>query len=148
MGAERMKDQEVVYPVIIAQEKSDYLVHIPDLDRYTEWKSFADAIHMARDLIGLVVMTMEDDGETIPGASDYAGALSITKEKADDDDFQYSAGVQTLVDVNIAEYRRKHDHRMVKKNCTIPRYLNEEAEKRGINFSRVLQEALSARLGE
>ena len=45
------------------------------------------------------------------------------------------------------EYRRKTDNKMVKKNCTIPNYLNVEAEKRGINFSRVLQEALQEKLG-
>ena len=48
--------------------------------------------------------------------------------------------IRTLVDVDLSEYRRKTDNRMVKKNCTIPNYLNVEAEKRGINFSRVLQE--------
>ena len=143
-----MKKQEVIYPVIISQDKSDYLVYIPDLDRYTEGKDFADAIRMARDLIGLMVMTMEDDGEAIPKASDYAGALAITTEKADDEEFKYSTGIQTMVDVDVAEYRRKHDHTMVKKNCTIPRYLNEAAEKKGINFSRVLQEALAVRLAE
>jgi len=30
----------------------------------------------------------------------------------------------------------------VKKNCTLPYSLNEWAEERGINFSRVLQDAL------
>lgn len=36
---------------------------------------------------------------------------------------------------------------MIRKNCTIPYYLNVEAEKRNINFSRVLQEALQEKLG-
>lgn len=55
--------------------------------------------------------------------------------------------IETLVDVDFSEYRRKHDNRMVKKNCTIPYYLNVEAEKQGINFSRLLQDALMAKLG-
>ena len=49
--------------------------------------------------------------------------------------------------MDLSEYRRKTDNKMVKKNCTIPNYLNVEAEKRGINFSRVLQEALQEKLG-
>ena len=53
---------------------------------------------------------------------------------------------QTLVDIDFSEYRRKHDNRMVKKNCTIPYYLNVEAEKRGLNFSRLLQEALLSKI--
>jgi toxin-antitoxin system, antitoxin component, hicB family len=35
-----------------------------------------------------------------------------------------------------------HEH----KNCTIPSWLNFEAEKAGINFSAILQAALKAEL--
>jgi antitoxin HicB len=35
---------------------------------------------------------------------------------------------------------------MVKKNCTIPLWLNEKAEALGINFSKVLQDALVQKL--
>ena len=54
--------------------------------------------------------------------------------------------ILTLVDVDMIDYRKKHDNRTVKKNCTIPYYLNVEAEKVGINFSRLLQEALKQKL--
>ncbi|MCK9217987.1 MAG: HicB family protein, partial [Firmicutes bacterium] len=50
--------------------------------------------------------------------------------------------IYTLVDIDFDEYRRKHDNRSVRKNCTIPSWLNEEAIKAEINFSKVLQEAL------
>jgi post-segregation antitoxin (ccd killing protein) len=36
--------------------------------------------------------------------------------------------------------------RAVKKNCTIPSWLNFEAEKAGVNFSAVLQAALKETL--
>ena len=55
--------------------------------------------------------------------------------------------VMTYVDADLTEYRRKYDRKTVKKNCTIPSYLSYEAEKAGINFSRLLQEALIDRLG-
>ena len=35
----------------------------------------------------------------------------------------------------------------VRKNISLPSWLNEKAEKEGINFSRVLQEALLDKLG-
>ena len=54
--------------------------------------------------------------------------------------------IVTLVDVDFSEYRRKNDMRAVKKNCTIPSWLNFEAEKAGINFSAVLQAALKSEL--
>ena len=39
-------------------------------------------------------------------------------------------------------FSRMHEH----KNCTIPSWLNFEAEKAGINFSATLQAALKAEL--
>ncbi len=36
--------------------------------------------------------------------------------------------------------------RTIKKNCTIPSWLNFEAEKTGINFSAVLQTELKSEL--
>jgi antitoxin HicB len=51
----------------------------------------------------------------------------------------------SLVSVNVNLYRRKT--KPVKKTLTIPEWLNIEAEKKHINFSSVLQEALKERLG-
>jgi len=135
-----------VYPVFIAQFKQNYLVYVPDMDIYTEGKSLGDAMEMARDAIGLKGIDLEDDGKELPVASNYAEALDKARKEADED-FDYSTGMLTMIDVDFVEYRKKHDNRMVKKNCTIPYYLNVEAEREGINFSRVLQEALMMRLG-
>ena len=41
------------YPVLIKEYGSDYLVYVPDMEIYTEGKSVADAMEMARDAIGL-----------------------------------------------------------------------------------------------
>jgi hypothetical protein len=45
-----------------------------------------------------------------------------------------------LVYSNVNKYREKNN--AVKKTLTIPQWLNEEAEKRHINFSSILKEAL------
>lgn len=134
-----------VYPVFIAQNDKDFLVFVPDWDIYTEGKNMIDAIEMARDAIGLKGIDFEDDGKEIPEASNYEAA--IAKAKEDTEIFDYTQGVLTLVDVDFVEYRKKHDNRMVKKNCTIPYYLNVEAEKLGINFSKLLQDALLQKIG-
>ena len=88
---------------------------------------------MARDAIGINALQLEDEGKELPKPFSKA----IEKEEGD---------IVTLVDVDIAEYRKKQDNRMVKKNCTIPYYLNVEAEKAGINFSRLLQDAIKEKL--
>ena len=46
----------------------------------------------------------------------------------------------------MAEYRRKHCSRAVKKTLSIPEWLNEAAMRQNINFSQVLQEALMQKI--
>ena len=133
------------YPVFIAEHNNDLLVFVPDFEIYTEGKSMTDAMEMARDAIGLKGIDYQDDGKELPEASNYNEAMAIAK--ADTEIFDYSQGIITMVDIDFSEYRKRHNNRMVKKNCTIPYYLNVEAEKEGINFSKLLQEALQKKLG-
>lgn len=133
-----------VYPIFVANSGKDFLVYVPDWDIYTEGKSFSDAMEMARDAIGLKGIDYEDDQKEFPVVSTYKEAYA--KAKMDIAIFDYTQGVQTMVDVDFTEYRKRHDNRMVKKNCTIPYYLNALAEEAGVNFSKVLQEALMAKL--
>ena len=122
-----------VYPVVLSKDEKGYFVAIPDFEVHTEGKNLGDAIFMARDAIGINALQLEDEGKELPDP------FSKEIEKAEGD-------IVTLVDVDIAEYRRKEENRMVRKNCTIPYYLNEEAEKAGINFSRLLQDAIKEKL--
>ena len=119
---------------------------VPDWEVYTEGSSFVDAIEMARDAIGLSGIVNENNGIEFPKVSSCEEAVMIAKRDADED-MDFSTGILTLVDVDFVEYRRRNETRSVKKNCTIPYWLNVEAEKAHINVSRVLQEALMAKLG-
>ena len=51
-----------------------------------------------------------------------------------------------LVSVDVAEYAKKHFEKSVKKTLTIPAWLNDAAVAQGVNFSRVLQQALKEQL--
>ena len=126
---------KIAYPVVMTQGKTHIIASIPDFDIDTQGKDFADAMEMARDAIGIMGIDMEDDGEALPNPS----ALSEVQAKA-------QGSVVTFVDVDFAEYRRKNDTRAARTNCTIPTWLKQEAEKAGVNFSAVLQEALKAEL--
>ena len=138
---------KLVYPVFIKQDGKDYLVFVPDFNANTEGNSFADAIEMARDVIGLLTLDYEDRGVDYPKASDPKQALQLAKEDADEI-FDYSDGILTFVDVDTVAYKAKIRNKSVKKNCTIPAWLNEKAEQAGVNFSRVLQNALIDIVGE
>ena len=75
------------------------------MEIFTEGDTFADAIEMARDAIGLVGISMEDNKEEVPVPSDQVAAIEKVKEYAEDIDF--SKGVLTYVDVDFSEYRKK-----------------------------------------
>jgi len=134
------------YPTFIALDGADFLVYVPDMELYTEGHSMTDAIDMARDAIGLKGIDLEDDGKEIPGASDYEAA--ILKAKEDAEDFDYTNGILTMIDVDFTEYRRKMDNKMVRKNVTLPNWLNLEAERLNLNVSKVLQEALTNKVAQ
>ena len=123
------------YPIVMEQGKDFIVVFIPDFNINTQGTDIANAMEMARDAIGLVGIDMQDAGETLPNASNVADVQANA-----------NGGIVTLVDVDFDEYRRKNDMRSVKKNCTIPSWLNFEAEKAGINFSQILQNALIEQL--
>lgn len=133
-----------VYPTFIlkmeASSEHPFLVCVPDMDIFTEGDTFADAIEMARDAIGLTGISMEDQKEEIPAPSDQDTA--IKKVQQDTEIVDFSKGILTYVDVDFSEYRKKVDTKTVRRNVALPSWLNYEAEHAGINVSRVLQEAL------
>ncbi|MCM1569702.1 MAG: type II toxin-antitoxin system HicB family antitoxin [Roseburia sp.] len=133
-----------VYPTFIVNTNDSsehpFLVCVPDMEILTEGDTFADAIEMARDAIGLAGISMEDNGEEIPVPSDQITV--VEKVKQDIEDIDFSKGLLTYVDVDFTEYRKKVDTKTVRRNVALPSWLNYEAEHAGINVSRVLQEAL------
>lgn len=122
------------YPIVLIPEKEGFTVYIPDFDINTQGGDLSEAIEMARDAIGLMGIDMEDDKKELP-------IPSLTREiKINDGE------LVSLVDVDFAEYRRKNEIKVVKKNCTLPSWLCYEAEKANINFSQALQAALKREL--
>lgn len=122
------------YPIILTPDTNGYTVYIPDFDIYTQGADLTESIVMARDAIGLMAIDMEDEGKTLP-----APRIAHDIKTKDGE-------LVTFVDVDVAEYRRKNEQKVVKKNCTIPSWLCYEAEKANINFSQVLQIALKEEL--
>lgn len=128
-----------VYHTIFTQAKDCVLVEVPDMEILTEGKTIAEAIEMARDAIGLKGITMEDMGEKIPEASESVDIENGTF-------YEEGAGIISLVDVDFDIYRKMQDDKMVRRNVTLPNWLNQAAEQARLNVSRVLQEALMERL--
>lgn len=125
-------DEIKVFPIIITKDEENtdypYFVEIPDIDGMTEGKSIADAMEMAKDYIG--TYSLEDK---LPESN-----TKLPKVKDD--------ATVTLVTVNVSEYKRKHDNKVIKKTITIPNYLNELGKENGVNFSELMTIALKEKL--
>lgn len=119
------------YPAVFhTAEEGGFWVSFPDIPEcLTQGDDMQRAYEMAVEALGLSITTMEEIGEKIPEPS--------TPEKISAED-----GFLVVVEFDIAEYRRKHCSRAVKKTLSIPEWLNEAAMRKNINFSQVLQEAL------
>jgi len=122
------------YPIVITKDKDLFAVYVPDLNINTQGSDIPEAMEMARDAIGMCGCYLQDEKRKVTAPS------PIKKVKARPDD------TVTLVDVDFDEYRRRHDARTVRKNVSLPSWLNEEAERTGINFSALLQKALKKEL--
>lgn len=142
-------EMKVAYPVIFTEVDTNILVEVPDLGIFTEANeegkpkgTMADAMMMARDAIGISCINAEDNGKEMVEPSRMS-EVDISKGAF----YEEGAGIISLVDVDLIAYRRLLDNKTVRRNVTLPNWLNQEAEKAHVNVSKVLQEALMAKLG-
>lgn len=124
------------YPAVFTAENNSYSVSFPDIEGcLTFGETIPEAIEMAEDALCLMLYDLEEEGSEIPKPSD-------AKElKTDSNEFV------TMIACDTVEYRKFYDNKAVKKTLTVPNWMNTLAEKAGINFSQVLQEALTQKLG-
>ena len=125
---------KIVYPVCFyEEEEGGYSIDVPDLlGCCTQSDSLDEAIEMAQDAALGWLTTSIEDGEDIPAPS-----------KIEDIKIEKGKGFVSLILLDLDKYMKENvSKRAVKKTLTIPAWLNEKAEKIGINFSQVLQEAL------
>lgn len=113
-----------------------YTVTFPDLPGcITEGSDLQEAMIMARDALSGFLYGMEEDGEPIPTPSPPASV------RVSDDAFI------VLVEAWTDIVREEAENKAVKKTLTIPKWLNDAAEKEGVNFSQLLSHAIKERLG-
>lgn len=129
---------KLVYPAVFTPciEKEGYTVEVPDIPGcVTEGKDLVDAIEMGVDAASGWVLGELEEGNNIP-------APSLRKENIKLEDPESFVSMLVL---DMDAYAEKYGDKTVRKNITIPAWLNTYGEKNNINFSRVLQDALLKR---
>jgi predicted RNase H-like HicB family nuclease len=125
---------KTAYPVVFTRVSNGYLAHAPDFPLDTQGDDLAGAIEMARDAIGIMGIVIEDEKRPLPEPS----SPERVKREADE--------IVSMVDIDFTAYRKANERRTVRRNVSLPSWLNTEAEKAGINVSAVLQTALKQEL--
>lgn len=124
----------LVYPAIFkpfSDQSGGYVIEFPDLPGcVTEGKNLEQAIEMGIDAASGWILGELEDGEKIPPASSYSEIIAP------------DGGMVNMLLLDIDSYEERYGEKAVRKNLTIPAWLNTFAEKNNINFSKILQEAL------
>lgn len=131
-----MKKDYYIYPAIFEYEEKGISISFPNLPGcISSAKSEEEALYMAKDALGLYIVCAEEDGEELPKPTPL-NKIELSKNSR-----------VILVEVNMPLFRESIENMSVKKTLTIPKWINDIAEKNNINFSQVLQMALRKCLG-
>ena len=122
----------LLYPAIFKHGDTAITVTFPDIpEAITQGKDLNEAYQMAIEVLGFV---LEDYQE-------YPRASSTSQVQAANPDAEVA-----LISIDMNAYLRKYHSKKVRKNVTIPEWLNNLAEENKLNFSQVLTEALESKL--
>lgn len=126
---------KLLYPAIFIPYGEGYTVEFPDLPGcVTQGDTLEEAFEMAADAASGWILTSIEAGENIPAPSKR---INIFEESA----------FFNLIVLDMEAYAKRYSNKAVKKTLTLPQWLNTLAEKSGVNFSKVLQDALKVKLG-
>lgn len=130
-----MKDR-YLFPAVLKYEEDVILVSFPDLEGcITYGENDEHAIASAKEALEGYLFVLERDRIDIP-------APTLIKDIK-------LGQLETviLVDVWMPLVRDQEANRSVKKTLTLPKWLNDAAERNNVNFSHLLQASLKQYLG-
>lgn len=126
-----------IYIAVFDYDEDGYTVTFPDLPGcITCGDDMEEAYMMAKEALELHLYGMEEDGDEIPVPSKPIDIKLDDKNK-----------FTALIEAYMPLVRDQMANKSVKKTLTIPKWLNDLAEKHNINFSQTLQSALKQYLG-
>ena len=125
-----------VYVAIFEPREPGYYVSVPDVPGCTtSGDSLEDAVTSAKDALCGCLCVYEDEGVELPKPH-LPGEASVP-----------DGAFAIALDVDLDAYRKATDTRAVRKNVSLPAWMARMADKKGINCSKVLQEALAEKMG-
>ena len=122
--------EKYIYPCVVYEEDGVYYADFRDFNGcFTDGESLEELIINAKDVLEGTLFTLLKNNLEIPEPT-------MKKIELKGNEFL------VYVDVWLTPIIDKIKNQTVKKTLTIPKWLNDEAEKRSVNFSSLLQTAL------
>ena len=119
------------YTAVITPKDGTYYVKVPDISAcITTGKNLEDAVVQITDALSACLCVLEDEN------------LPISPATAQNQIPHSDTDILTLISVDTIAYRAQTDTRAVRKNVSLPAWMATMAERKGINCSKVLQDAL------
>ncbi len=125
---------KLIYPAIFTPYRTGdgYEVSVPDLSGcVADGTTLEEAMDNICDEAARYILIHMESGDQVPKASGYHDI-----HPHDPDSFV------SLIMLDMGAYSDSHALKSVRKNITIPAWLNAYGEARDVNFSRLLQDAL------
>lgn len=119
------------------EDGKGYTVTVPDLPGCTTFgNDLKESMEMAVDAASGWILGELEEGQPVPRASD------INDIVVDDELNINNKAFKSLIVLDMDSYADKYGEKSVRKNTTIPAWLNTFAENNNINFSEVLKDGL------
>ncbi|MBR3740097.1 MAG: type II toxin-antitoxin system HicB family antitoxin [Clostridia bacterium] len=127
--------KEVYLARVIKANDGWYAIDFPDLPgTHAQCKNLSDVQKEAEESLCSFLMVAKAVGEEISGPSS-------TIELKDGE-------MAVIVTADLEAYQKKHDTKPIRKTVSIPQWMVDGAERKGLSLSKVLQESLSVRLAD
>lgn len=122
--------EKYIYPCIIREEDGIFYAEFKDFEGcFTDGNTIEEVIVNAKDVLEGTMFSLLKNNFKIPEPK-------LTKVELGENEFLI------YVDVWITPILDRVKNQTIKKTLTIPKWLNDEAEKYSVNFSNLLQVAI------
>jgi len=127
--------KEVYLARVVRTDDGWYAIDFPDLPgTHAQCRELKDIQKEAEESLCSFLLAAGAVGEDIPAASP-----SIELE---------SGEMAAIITADLDTYRKKNDTKPVRKSVSLPQWMAEGAERKGLSLSKVLQESLALQLHE
>ena len=123
------------YPALLIKEDNGFVVRFIDFDDiFTQGQTIMEAVENGEDVLNLMLCDKEENDCIIPKPSSLDN-IDIPKD-----------AFVLLIKADTVRYRMILDRKTVRKNVSVPSWLNQLALRQNISFSNLLQKALMKEL--